>query len=395
MDLAEQGAAGWTIAAGLIGVPVLIVLNAVFVAAQFSLVALRRTRVDEMTQQGVPGARAVGRAMDDLDRCVAATQLGTVLVGLLLGWLGEPAVAALLRPVFDNLATAWHEVAFRSLSTVLTFLLITFLSVVFGELIPKTIGLQDSEGAALLVARPLLGFTWLVQPLIRLMDGAGYAILRLFGYRADAEGEKPHSVQELILLMEDSAEAGILTKNQATFVSNLLRLSEKVAADVMVPAGKIGAIEYGAEPEAILRRIREGTYTRMPVYVGSIDNVVGVANTKQLLRRYTETDVASFDDVLYPAIFVAPSDPLPQVIRTLRQARFPMALVRSAEGKVVGLLTLDDGIEQIVGEILNEHDYPAPKVTRRMLQALVQALPKRNSGISSRPAPAAGRSRSG
>jgi CBS domain containing-hemolysin-like protein len=378
LSLAEEGMTGWSIATGLLGVPLLIVVNALFVAAQFALVALRRTRVEEMTQQQVPGARAVGRAMDDLDRCVAATQLGTVLIGLFLGWLGEPAIAGLLRPVFDSLAVAWHEAAFRSLTTILTFLVITFLSVVFGELIPKTVGLQNSEGTALWLARPLLWFTRLAQPLIRVMDGTGNAILRLFGYRPEAEGESPHSAQELLMLIEDSAEAGMLTRNQAKFVTNLLRLSEKRAADVLVPVGKIGAIEYGAEPQVVLQRIREGTYTRMPVYQGTIDNILGVANTKQLLRRYTETGTVSLEDAIYPAIFVAPDDPLPQVMRVLREARFPMALVRSAEGKVLGLITLEDGIEEIVGEIVDEHDYPAPRLTRRMLQALVQSLPKRN-----------------
>jgi CBS domain containing-hemolysin-like protein len=386
MLIASSAAEGWSTAVGVLSIPVLIALNALFVAAQFALVALRRTRVEEMTKQGVPGARPVAQAMDDLDRCVAATQLGTVLIGLLLGWLAEPAVADLLQPLVDRLDAAWHEFAFRSVSTVLTFLLITFLSVVFGELIPKTVGLQSCERTALLLARPLLGFTWLAQPLIRLMDGAGNAILRMVGYPVEAEVERPHSAQELMLLIEDSAEAGALTPNQAAFVRNLLLLSEKKAADVLVPINKVGAIEYGAPPDVLLERIRQGTFTRMPVYSDSLDNILGVANTKQLLRQCGTTGMVALEEAIYPAVFVAPTDPLPQVMKVLREARFPMALVRDLDGKVLGLLTLEDVIEEVVGDIVDEHDYPAPKLTPRMLQALLKSLPKRKPAAGLQPA---------
>jgi CBS domain containing-hemolysin-like protein len=368
--------APWSIAVGLLSVPVLIVVNGLFVAAQFALVALRRTRVEEMTNQKVPGSTAVAKAMDELDRCVAATQLGTVIIGLLLGWLGEPAVADLLRPFFDDLAIAWHESALRSFSTILTFFLITFLSVVFGELLPKTVGLQNSEGTALWIARPLIWFTRLVHPLVVLMDGTGNWLLRRIGYDPDAELEKPHSVGELAILIEDSAEAGVLTPNQATFVTNLLKLSEKRVSQILVPLERIGAIEYGAAPETILQRVREGTYTRMPVFQGTLDNILGVANTKQLLRDVTASGVVSLDNVIYPALFVAPDDPLPKAAKVLREARFPMALVRDASGKVLGLITLEDVLEEVVGDIIDEHDYAAPKMTPRMLQALVKALPK-------------------
>jgi CBS domain containing-hemolysin-like protein len=376
----EEASSPWAVVAGLLSVPVLIVVNGMFVAAQFALVALRQTRVEEMTRQGVTGAKAVAQAMDNLDRCIAATQLGTVLVGLLLGWVGEPAVADLLRPFFDRLAIEWHETAFRSLSTILTFFLITFLSVVFGELIPKTVGLQNNEGTALWLARPLLWFTRLVHPLVLLMDGTGNRLLRWIGYDPEAEMERPHSADELVMLIEDSAEAGVVPAAHATLVKNLLRLAEKKAADVLVPAEKMGVIEYGADPEAILKRIREGTFTRMPVYQGTLDNILGVANTKQLLRNYTVTDVISLDDVVYPAVFVAPEDPLPKVMKVLREARFPMAIVRGADGRVLGLLTLEDVLEEVIGDIVDEHDYPAPKMTARMLQALVKTLPKRKGG---------------
>jgi CBS domain containing-hemolysin-like protein len=367
---------GVSLMAGLVSLPVLIAVNALFVAAQFALVALRQTRVEEMIKQGVPGARAVATATNNLDRCVAATQLGTVLVGLLLGWVGEPAVAALLQPLFDAVFEAAHYPAFRSMTAVLTFLIITFLSVVFGELIPKTIGLQNSERTALLVARPVLVFTNLTRPLIQLMDGAGNWILRKVGYDTEGDAEKPYSVGELTFLIQDSAEAGILTPNQASFVTNLLYLADKKVADVLVPIDKVGVIEIGCDPETVLRQASEGTYTRMPVFQGRRDNIVGVANTKQLLRKFIATSRVALDEVIYPAVFVAASDTLPTAMKTLREARFPLALVRDAGGTVLGIFTLEDGLEQVVGDIVDEHDYPAPRVTPRLCQAFAKELAK-------------------
>jgi putative hemolysin len=370
---AESAASTGSIVQGLLSIPLLIAANSLFVAAQFALVALRRTRVEEMQRQGVAGARAVAQAMDKLDRCVAATQLGTVLVGLLLGWLGEPAMTALLQRLFDHPGNT----TFRTVSAVLTFTIITFLSVVFGELIPKTVGLQNSEGTALLVARPLLAFTWLVNPVVRLMDGAGNLVLRLFGYVPDAEAETPYSIDELTLLIDDSVESGVLTEARATFVKNLLRLSDKKVTDALVPIEKVGLLEYGAEPDVLLHMIRGGTFTRMPVYQGMVDNILGVANTKQLLRQFTGTGRLVLEEALYPTVFVAPTDTLPQALRALREARFPLALVRDPSGKVLGILTMEDILEHVIGNIVDEHDYPAPKVTPRMLQAMLKTLPKR------------------
>ena len=381
--LAEESA-GWSLVGGLLSVPVLICLNAMFVAAQFALVALRWTRVQEMVKEGQSGAKSVERAMENLDHVIAATQLGTVLVGLLLGWIAERALAAVLQPVFRFLSEDWHLTALRSCSAVLTFGLITFMSVVFGEMIPKTVGLQNSERTAVRVARPILLFTKLVHPCVRVMDGTGNWLLRRFGYGGAETDEKPHSLEELLLLVEDSAEAGILTPTQATFVTNVFRLSDKRVRDSMVPVADVGMIEFSADPKDILKRIATGTYTRMPVYEGGVDKILGVANTKQLLRGYTLTGSLRLEEAIYPALFVKPDDSLPAAMKLLRQAKFPLALVRDDTGKIHGILTLEDIISEVIGEIVDEHDYPAPKMTPRMLQAMVRAMPKRKPGM---PAP--------
>jgi putative hemolysin len=206
-------------------------------------------------------------------------------------------------------------------------------------------------------------------------------MLRLVGYDPEGGEEKPHSVGELTLLIQESAEAGVLTPTQAKFVNNLLHLSEKKVADVLVPIDKVGVIELGCDPDTVLMQVRDGSYTRMPVYHGNRDNIVGITNTKQLLRQFIATGRIPLEDVLYPAVFVAPSDTLPKAMKTLREARFPLALVRDPEGKILGIFTLEDGLEQVVGDIVDEHDYPAPRVTPRLCQAWAKALGQRKPRV--------------
>src|SRR5262249_49864769 len=188
------------------------------VAAEFALVAVRKTRVEEMVRRGEQGARAVAEATANLDRAIAATQLGITLASIALGWVGEPAQARLLEPVFRFLPANWGTVATHSVAIGVAFLAITFLHVVFGELIPKTMALQQPDATALRVAGPLVLFARLTRPLIALMNGAGNGILRVCGFRPASSGELAHSLDELSLLIEGTEKAGILGPAQAEFV---------------------------------------------------------------------------------------------------------------------------------------------------------------------------------
>src|SRR5262249_7541244 len=194
--------------AGLLSVPVLVALNGLFVAAEFALVAVRRTRVQELLRQGRSGARAVAEATAGLDRSIAATQLGITRASIGLGGAGEPALARLLGPLFASLPAGWGGAAAHSAASVLAFALITFLHVVFGELIPKTVALQRPDGTALWVARPLVVFARLSRPLLLLMNGTGNALLRLFGYRPAAAPAPPPPGRELALPGGGTPHAG-------------------------------------------------------------------------------------------------------------------------------------------------------------------------------------------
>ncbi len=369
MFAAEDGSSWiWDVLV-LLAVPALVALNGVFVAAEFALVSLRRTRVEELVRHGTAGAKAVLAAIDNLSRSIAATQLGITIASIGLGFLGEPALADLMRPVFGFLPLSWQGAATHSAGTLLAFVLITFLHVVFGELIPKTIALQTSDQTALWLARPLLLFARVSRPLILLMNGTGNFLLRFLGYAPPSGEEAVHSVEELMLLIEDTEEAGILDADQADFVQNVFRLSTKRVSDCMVPRDKMAALELSTPPDKVLEAVRTGAHTRMPVYEGDADNIVGIVNTKDLFYLFSVQGVVVLQDALYPALFLPPEESIANALRLFRRAKRPMALVRDGSGHVLGLITLEDVLEEIVGDIEDEHDRPTPRLFRTLRPA--------------------------
>lgn len=354
---------------GFLTVPLFVAMNGLFVAAEFALVAVRKTRVEEMVHHGQKGAKGVESAVANLDRSIAATQLGITLASLALGWVGEPALAHLFGPVFEFLPATWKGTAAHSMASVIAFLLITFLHVVFGELIPKTMALQKPDGTALWVAAPLNMFAKLGWPLIRAMNGTGNAILRSCGFPPASGREMVHSIEELSLLIEDTEEAGILGETQAEVVQQAFRLSGKQVRDCMVPRDKMAMLEWTDSPEKVLEAVRLGAHTRMPVYKGELDNVVGIVNTKDLFYLFSLRGVVVLDDALYPARFLKPDDDVAAALQVFLKAHRPMALVRDADGKILGLITLEDILEEIVGEIEDEHDV---RPLERLLHAVRQ-----------------------
>jgi CBS domain containing-hemolysin-like protein len=357
---------------GLLSVPALVALNGFFVSAEFALVAVRRTRVEELIQKGVRRARAVEAAVTHLDHSIAATQLGITLASIALGWVGEPALARLLQPVFHFLPEDWETVATHSAATATAFLLITFMHVVFGELIPKTLALQTPDMISLWVAAPLNVFARLTRPIIWLMNGTGNCIIRLFGYHPASGEAMVHSVEELVLLIEDTEEAGILNADQAEFVQNVFRLSNKRVRDCLVPRERMATLEVNSPPDVILEAVRRGAHTRMPVYDRELDNIVGIVNTKDLFYLFSLQGVVVLEDALYPALFLKPEEDLGTALRLFRQAKRHMALVRDDDGKIHGLITLEDILEEIVGDIEDEHDQPR-RPARRLRRSTVRS----------------------
>jgi CBS domain containing-hemolysin-like protein len=348
-----------------VGIPILVVINGLFVAAEFALVAVRKTRVEEMMQQGQKGAKALHTAIEHIDRSIAATQLGVTLASVGLGWLGEPAFAKLLQPWFEALPGAWSQVATHSAATAVAFVAITFMHIVFGELVPKNLALQAPDRMALWLVPPLVGFAQVTRPLTAIMSRTANLVLGLVGYKAVPAEEMVHSVDELALLIEDTEEAGILEPDQAEFVQNVFRMADKQVRECLVPREKMATLELNTPPEQILEAVRSGAHTRMPVYEGVLDNIVGIVNTKDLFHLFSLRGVVILQDAMYPPLFLKPTNNVAEALRLFRKAHRPMALVRDDNDKVLGLITLEDVLEEIVGDIEDEHDRPTPKLILR------------------------------
>jgi CBS domain containing-hemolysin-like protein len=352
---------------GLIAIPLLVVINGYFVAAEFALVAIRRTRVEELVNQGTAGAASLLAAVTDLNRSVAACQLGITVASLALGFVSEPAIHRLIHPLFADLPGEWSRVV----SILITLSLITYMHVVFGEQMPKIAALQDSEWIGLWVARPINAFGRVSWPLIKLMNGSSAWFLRRLGYKADGEEGEIHTVDELRLLVEDTEEAGLLDPDQADMVLNVFELTDKTVRDCMVPREKMSALDVATPPDKVLEVVRLGAHTRMPVYDGTPDKIVGIVNTKDLFFLFSTSGAVVLEDALYPATFLDPDEPVANAFRLFRKSHRPMAVVRDSEGKVLGLITLEDVLEEIVGDIEDEHDVPVPKLKLARRRALI------------------------
>jgi CBS domain containing-hemolysin-like protein len=356
----------WTII-GLASLPILIALNGFFVAAEFALVAVRKTRVEELVRHGIKGAQSVLTAVEQMSRSIAATQLGITLCSIALGAMAEKALAQIFDWLFESLPTVWHEIATHSVATAIALLLITFCHVIFGELLPKSLALQTPDRFALWLARPLNWFVMLTRPAVLIINVSASGVLKLFGYQRPAESNI-HSVEELALLIEDTEEAGILDPDQAELVQNVFRMSNKHVADCMVPREKMASLELMTPSDKVLEAVRSGAHTRMPVYDREPDNIVGIVNTKNLFYLFSLHGVVVLEDAIYPALFLKPEESIANAMRLFRKAKRPMALVRDDEGKIHGLITLEDILEEIIGDIEDEHDQPVPRVPRSRLR---------------------------
>lgn len=350
---------------GLVAIPLLIAVNGYFVAVEFAIVAIRRTRVEEMVTQKVRGAVAVAAALGNLDRTIAAAQLGITLASIALGAVGESVLAKVAEPWFAFLPDEWEPLTRHSAATLLSITIITFLHVILGEQVPKLMAIQSAEKIALWSTRPLNIFARMTSPILWAMNSVGNFILKRLGYSPGDGKHSVLSVEELRMLVDDTREAGILQKDQADFVKNVFQMTDKTVRDCMVPREKMDALEVRTPVKKALDLVRLCGHTRLPVYNESIDNIVGILNTKNLFYFLTLGHAVVLDDAIYPPEFIDPDLSIAQALQTFRRTHRQMAIVRDAENKVLGMLTLEDVVEEIVGDIEDEHDDAAPRFTRR------------------------------
>lgn len=338
----------------------LVAANAFFVAAEFALVSARRTRIGELADAGDRRAGVVRKAQEDLDRAISGTQLGITLASLGLGWIGEPALARSLEPLFAALGLAGSVAAVHAAAVVVAFILITYLHIVLGELAPKTVALLRPEAVSRYLAGPLLAFNRVMSPAIWLLDGSARFFLRLIRAPVgETHGaEYAHSPEEIELLVRQSLREGVVEKDEQAMIEGVFDLTHTVVREVMTPRPDIVSVGAGDPLKMILDVAAASGFSRLPVTGDSLDEIVGVIFVKDLLAEVVADRPSRrvARDVMREALFVPESKPIDDLLAEMRARKTHMVVVVDEFGGTDGIATLEDLLEEIVGEIYDEHD---------------------------------------
>lgn len=344
--------------AGLLAVVVLILATGFFVAAEFALARARVVRLEARAATGSRAAALAARQSVDIDRYLAACQLGITVTALGLGWLGKPAVASVLEPLFERVGLG--EAAGVVAAGIIAFTVITVLHVVVGELAPKTLAIQKAETVATRLALPLEGFRILFAPVIALLNGAGVRLVRLFGVAPASEHEMALTPEDLQRLIADSERGGTLDPEEAGMIEGVLELHETTAREVMTPAPQVTRIPGDTTVHDALLSVLGSVHSRFPV-TGAAGHPEGVIHVSALARGFVETPGTPVSALADPVHLVPESQPLDVLLGSMRDARASLAVVLDEYGQVAGVVSLEDVLEEIVGEIRDERD-PEPDV---------------------------------
>ena len=334
---------------------VLVGLNAFFVAAEFALVRVRESRIVQLEQEGSARAGVVRQTLRDLDSNLSVCQVGITVASLALGWVGEPAVSHLIEPVLSNIGVASDRVV-TVVSVIIGFGVITYAHLVFGEQAPKYFSIQKAERVSLWISRPLNFSRLLLRPVVWVVNTSTNFVLRPWGIRLGEEMEA-HSEEELRIMISSSTASGVLDPEEREYLNNVFDFGDRVAREIMVPRPDIEALPSNAPLPELAERAAFGRYTRYPVYEEDLDDILGAVHVKDLFRAAGE-DPKGFDirDVIRECLVVPENKPIEQILREFQTRNLQMAIVIDEWGSVEGLITIEDILEEIVGEIQDEFD---------------------------------------
>lgn len=340
---------------GLLAIVVLVLVNGFFVATEFAIVAVRRSRLEELAREGSAAAKRVQEIVKHLDMYIAACQLGITLASLALGWIGEPALARLIEPPFARLVGAFAPAAAHGVAIGVAFAFITALHIVVGELAPKGLALQRPEGTALWVARPLHIFYLVFRWPITALNAVGNAVLARLGLRRPEGHELVHSVDELALLLNASQQAGVVEETEARIARRAFQFADLTAGSLMTPRTQVEAVPITIDRDEFLAHAAASSHSRLLVYEGSLDNILGAFRVRDLLRVLRQ-DPATFDlrAVLRPVLTVPETRAADELLEDMRGAARHLALVVDEYGGTAGIVTLGDVLRTLVGRIDDE-----------------------------------------
>ena len=337
-----------------------IALNGFFVLSEFALVKVRKSKLEEMVKERVPNAKLALKMTNKIDTYLSATQLGITLASLALGWLGEPAVASLIRGPIERY-TDLGPIAIHTISFIVAFTTITLCHVVFGEQAPKLVAIARSERMVLLIARPLYVFWVICFPIIKAFDLIAASAVSLVGVRAVGESELAHSEEEIKIIASESMKGGVLDSTETEIIQNAVDFSETVAKEVMTPRKDLICIYKQNSLEENIQIIRDSKFTRFPYVDRSKDHVIGMVHIRDVLRSDLGGETLDFDKIARKFIIVPENSSISKILAMMNKERISAALVLDEYGGTAGIVTMEDIIEEIVGEISDEHDLVEPE----------------------------------
>ncbi len=334
----------------------LVLANGFFVAVEFALVGARKTRLEALADDGDGKARLALKALQSLRRYISATQLGITLASLGLGWVGEPALAHLFERWFLGLRPPFAAIGTHGLAVAIGFTLITTLHIVLGELVPKATALLYPETVSRWLIVPLAGFAWVMYYPTTVLNGSASLLLRLLGIHAPTEAERLHSPDEIRMLVEQSGEAGSIEREDARLIEGVFEFSEKSAEEVMTPRTDVKALGAELTVDAAADAVALAGRSRYPVYVTSLDEIVGVVHAKDILRALRQSPGTRVRQIMREPLFVPGTREVEDVLADMKRLKTHLAVVLDEYGGTAGLVTMEDLLEEIVGEIYDEHD---------------------------------------
>lgn len=337
---------------------ILIALTAFFVATEFAIVKVRHSRIDQLVAEGRKGSKAAKQVTSRLDEYLSACQLGITVTALGIGMVGESTFEFILHPLFETIGISTDNIHYFTIGA--AFLIATFLHVVVGELAPKTIAIQKAEAVTLIFAKPIMIFYKILYPFIWFLNGSARLLVGLFGMRPASEHELSHTEEELRLLLAESYKSGEINQNELKYVNNVFEFDDRIAREIMVPRTQIIGFERKATFNEVLTTISEERYTRYPVYEEDRDNIIGFINIKDFLTLGINNRITlenfNIEDFVNPVINTIETTPINSLLLKMQKERIHMAILLDEYGGTSGLVTVEDILEEIVGEIRDEFD---------------------------------------
>lgn len=342
----------------------LVFLNGFFVAAEFAIVKVRASQIEIKAKSGSRLGKMTKGILHHLDGYLAATQLGITLASLGLGWVGESVMHSIFLKMFTGLGVTLSDTVLHSMATAVAFMVITVMHIVFGELAPKSLAIHRPVATALFVAAPLKGFYIIFRPFIWVLNGLAILILKPFGIDASGSHEVTHSNEELQYLLDQGKESGALEDSEHELIKNVFDFNDRVVRTIMVPRTKIAGIERAAPMNEVVNKIVKDGYSRLPVYDGVIDKIIGVIHAKDIIPLLAENREWTLEDIIRKAYYIPESKKINDLLSEFQQKRIQIAVVLDEFGGTAGLVTLEDIMEELVGEIQDEYDEEKPIVEK-------------------------------